>query len=151
MSRIKDMSSQGEGKTQLTRLEKLKQIFETDCKICFYTGSEDRNKVVYCDDCNTSFHQACYGVEQLPKEKFYCEVCIYLRTPLTSTSPSASSLPPQDKDNKDSKDSKDCPSRKQKRPQCHLCYKHSFPMKLINNRFYHVTCLVLFELGKSSS
>ena len=41
----------------------MKSLFETDCKICFCTESDDKNRVLYCDSCNTSFHQSCYGVE----------------------------------------------------------------------------------------
>ena len=41
--------------------------FETDCKICFCSSNDECNKVLYCDDCNTSFHQHCYGLAAIPK------------------------------------------------------------------------------------
>ena len=57
----------------------MKTIFETDCKICFCTESDDKNPVLYCDSCNASFHQACYGVEKITEDKFYCDVCLFLK------------------------------------------------------------------------
>ena len=45
--------------------EKRISVFETDCKICFSTKNDPNNRVIYCDDCNTSFHQSCYGIEKI--------------------------------------------------------------------------------------
>lgn len=30
----------------------LSNIFETDCKVCFSTYVSEKNKVIYCDNCN---------------------------------------------------------------------------------------------------
>ena len=54
-------------KKKKSNQEKLKASFETDCKICFSTENIDNNKVIYCDGCNTSFHQSCYGVRRIIK------------------------------------------------------------------------------------
>lgn len=32
---------------------------------------------------------------------------------------------------------------------CQLCFKTSFPLKQLQGHFYHVTCLILFNLGIS--
>ena len=45
-----------------------KKFFETDCKICFCSLNNDCNQVLYCDKCDTSFHLACYGLKEIPKD-----------------------------------------------------------------------------------
>jgi hypothetical protein len=39
---------------------------------------------------------------------------------------------------------------KHKKPCCQICCKPNFPMKLINDHFYHVTCLFMFGFGNLS-
>jgi hypothetical protein len=88
--------------------------------------------VLYCDACNTSFHQACYGVETIDEhEKFYCEVCLYLRHHSPTPSPADNNSAP----------------RIVRKPSCLLCCKPNFPMRQFAGHFYHITCLVLFDLG----
>jgi hypothetical protein len=95
-----------------------KKFFETDCKICFCSFNSDSNQVLYCDSCNTSFHLACYGLQELPKEDtYYCDACQAQRT------------------------------LNLKKILCQLCAKPGFPIKDIQGHYYHVTCLMLFNLG----
>jgi hypothetical protein len=97
------------------------KFFETDCKICFCSFNNDSNQVLYCDCCNTSFHLACYGLQELPKdETYYCDYCRAVRQ-------------------------ENCRSL-----FCQLCSKTKFPMKEIEGHYYHVTCLMLFNLGTLS-
>lgn len=57
-----------------------KKFFETDCKICFCSDNCEVNQVLYCDNCNTSFHLACYGLTSLPiEDEYFCERCIYTK------------------------------------------------------------------------
>lgn len=71
--------------------------------------------MLYCDDCNTSFHQHCYGLAAIPKsETYFCDTCTEYK----------------DTQTKD-------------KPWCKICEKKMFPMKKIDGHFYHVTCLVL--------
>lgn len=95
-----------------------KKFFETDCKICFCSFNYDSNQVLYCDSCNTSFHLACYGLQEVPREEiYYCDCCRF-----------------QKKENA-------------KAISCQLCGKAKFPIKKLDGHFYHVTCLMLFNLG----
>lgn len=48
---------------------------ETDCKICFSSHTSDSNPIIYCSNCDISFHQYCYGVSRIPNEDFFCDVC----------------------------------------------------------------------------
>jgi hypothetical protein len=97
-----------------------KKMFETDCKICFCSFNNDSNQVLYCDECNTSFHLACYGLQQIPKEDvYYCECCRFQKKELA------------------------------KKMSCQLCCRSNFPVKQLEGHFYHVTCLILFNLGNS--
>lgn len=74
--------------------------------------------MLYCDSCNTSYHQYCYGLSSIPKSEIYfCDSC----TEQKKTG------------------SKD-------KPWCKICEKRSFPMKKLDGHFYHVTCLVLNNL-----
>ena len=96
-----------------------KKLFETDCKICFCSFNNDSNQVLYCDNCNTSFHLACYGLQQIPKEEiYYCDCCRH-----------------QKKFN-------------YKKVACQLCNKSNFPIKELQGHFYHVTCLLMLNLAR---
>lgn len=96
-----------------------KKFFETDCKICFCSYNYDSNQVLYCDSCNTSFHLACYGLTEVPKEEtYYCDCCRFQR------------------------------AQNAKKVVCQLCGKANFPIKQVQQHFYHVTCLMLLDLGK---
>lgn len=125
VAKIKDMSlKEDQQKKKGTKIEQLKCLFETDCKICFCTESDHNHQVVYCEACKTSFHQACYGLPSLPSP-FHCEVCRFVKL---NTS--------HDRDN----------PRTPRKPICQLCCKPNFPMRQLSSHFYHVTCLVLFGL-----
>lgn len=96
-----------------------KKFFETDCKICFCSFNYDSNQVLYCDSCNTSFHLACYGLHEIPKEDVYfCDCCLFQKKIINS-----------------------------KKVSCQICCKTSFPIKQIDQHFYHVTCLMLLNLS----
>lgn len=101
-----------------------KKFFETDCKICFCSDNSESNQVVYCDCCNTSFHLACYGLTSIPTEDpYFCERCAYLKKEKTSHS-----------------------DKKINKLSCQICMKACFPMKRFGDHFYHMTCLVLFNM-----
>lgn len=44
------------------------------CLICCTTESHDENLIVYCDGCDITVHQDCYGIQSLT-EKWFCDVC----------------------------------------------------------------------------
>lgn len=101
------------------------KFIETDCKICFCSYNNDCNQVLYCDYCNTSYHLACYGLTSLPEdEEYFCDRCLYIRKQESMM---------------------DC---RIKRLQCQICGRVNFPMKKLDGHFYHVTCLILFNLGE---
>jgi hypothetical protein len=45
------------------------------CMCCFDGTSTDGNRIVFCDGCNASMHQACYGLAEIPEGDYYCERC----------------------------------------------------------------------------
>ena len=102
------------------------KFYETDCKVCFCTKNEFNNPVLYCDECSTSFHYGCYGIEKINSEdSFWCDVCLYAREQGTS-------------------------HVKMENPSCQICSKSRYPTKKVDGHFYHVSCLVLFNFGSSS-
>lgn len=76
---------------------------ETDCNICFHTFFEQNNPVVYCSRCKISLHKLCYGIEKIPENDYYCDVC--------------------EMQIKDKKNKVVC---------CFLCKKEEFPLKKID-------------------
>lgn len=45
------------------------------CVVCFNGESMDDNPIVFCEGCNAAVHQACYGVDRIPEDDWYCEAC----------------------------------------------------------------------------
>lgn len=45
------------------------------CSVCNEDDAEDDNEIMYCDMCDLAVHQICYGVQQLPVNEWYCDVC----------------------------------------------------------------------------
>jgi hypothetical protein len=45
------------------------------CSVCFDGSSSDTNSILFCDGCNASLHQACYGISEVPEGDFYCDRC----------------------------------------------------------------------------
>ena len=43
--------------------------------VCFDGGVADHNTVIFCDGCNSSVHQACYGITEIPEGDFFCDRC----------------------------------------------------------------------------
>lgn len=50
------------------------------CMVCFDGTSVDGNRILFCDGCNASLHQACYGVTEIPEGDFFCDRCNALGT-----------------------------------------------------------------------
>ena len=48
------------------------------CDVCFNGDVEDDNEIVICASCNTSVHQACYGIESVPDDDWFCEKCLFV-------------------------------------------------------------------------
>ena len=49
------------------------------CMSCFDGTSMDGNKILFCDGCNASVHQICYGVSEIPDGDFFCDRCKYVK------------------------------------------------------------------------
>ncbi|KAJ1383964.1 hypothetical protein B484DRAFT_410963, partial [Ochromonadaceae sp. CCMP2298] len=45
------------------------------CMVCFDGASVEGNRILYCDGCNATLHQLCYGVGVIPDGDFYCDRC----------------------------------------------------------------------------
>jgi hypothetical protein len=48
---------------------------ESDCSVCFHSDSDDTSPIVFCDRCNVSVHQECYGIKVIPEGEYYCDLC----------------------------------------------------------------------------
>nr|CCA17392.1 DEAD/DEAH box RNA helicase putative [Albugo laibachii Nc14]CCA24367.1 DEAD/DEAH box RNA helicase putative [Albugo laibachii Nc14] len=55
-------------------LETQKDDDDVTCSICCSLESHDGNLIVYCDGCDITVHQDCYGIQSLT-EKWFCDVC----------------------------------------------------------------------------
>jgi hypothetical protein len=47
------------------------------CDVCHSPDSEDTNEMVFCDGCNMCVHQACYGIEKIPRGNWLCSPCAF--------------------------------------------------------------------------
>ena len=46
-------------------------VDDTPCSICNSRDTWDNNQILYCDGCNLAFHQACYGVKNIPAGDYF--------------------------------------------------------------------------------
>lgn len=51
------------------------QLEDSVCMCCFDGASHEGNPILFCDGCNATVHQACYGVKEIPEGDFYCDRC----------------------------------------------------------------------------
>ena len=49
------------------------------CMCCFDGGTTEENSILFCDGCNATMHQACYGVPEVPQGDFFCDRCRSIR------------------------------------------------------------------------
>lgn len=49
------------------------------CMCCFDGTSDDKNQILFCDGCNATIHQYCYGVGEIPEGDYFCDRCMYLQ------------------------------------------------------------------------
>uniref|UniRef100_UPI00358F99E2 protein Jade-1-like isoform X2 n=1 Tax=Myxine glutinosa TaxID=7769 RepID=UPI00358F99E2 len=45
------------------------------CDVCRSPHAEDGNEMVFCDRCDVCVHQACYGIERVPRGSWLCAPC----------------------------------------------------------------------------
>ena len=56
-----------------------KDMEDSACMCCFDGLSYEGNTILFCDGCNASVHQACYGISEIPEGDFYCDRCQAVR------------------------------------------------------------------------
>ncbi len=48
---------------------------EVVCDVCRSPYGDETNEMVFCDGCNVCVHQACYGIDKIPKGSWMCAPC----------------------------------------------------------------------------
>lgn len=51
---------------------------DSECCVCFDINNENdyaSTQILFCDKCNVSFHQTCYGVQSIPEGDYICDLC----------------------------------------------------------------------------
>ena len=66
-------------KTAIEKLQSYSIEYDEDivCDVCHSPDSEDNNEMVFCDGCNMCVHQACYGIDKIPKGTWLCAPCTF--------------------------------------------------------------------------
>lgn len=49
------------------------------CDICGDGESSGENRIIFCDSCDVSVHQHCYGVDIVPKGDYFCRACEFFK------------------------------------------------------------------------
>lgn len=49
------------------------------CDICHDGESTGENRIIFCDSCDVSVHQHCYGIEKVPKGDYFCHACLFFK------------------------------------------------------------------------
>lgn len=49
------------------------------CDICYDGESTGENRIIFCDSCDISVHQGCYGIEKVPSGDWFCHACLYFK------------------------------------------------------------------------
>lgn len=46
------------------------------CYICKCNEAYNDNPLIFCDGCDLIVHQYCYGILVIPKDEWFCELCV---------------------------------------------------------------------------
>ena len=76
--------------------------------------------------CNISFHQYCYGIEKIPNDDYYCDICT--ENMLNSTIKKQADT--------------------SQNYVCFICKLRNSPLKKLEDEWFHVTCLFTNSWGK---
>lgn len=57
--------------------ERPKKSEDYVCQVCSDGDYTESNQIVFCARCNISFHQRCYGIEEVPDGNWICDLCKY--------------------------------------------------------------------------
>lgn len=58
---------------------KLEEDENAVCDICGDGESSGENRIIFCDCCDVSVHQHCYGVDTVPHGDYFCRACEYYK------------------------------------------------------------------------
>ena len=52
---------------------------DESCSVCFsgVTYENTQNEIIFCDGCDSCFHQQCYGIKTIPEGDWFCDQCKY--------------------------------------------------------------------------
>ncbi|GMH97528.1 hypothetical protein TrVE_jg7911 [Triparma verrucosa] len=64
-----------EARMLLEEQAKLDELMNACCQVCQDGEVMPDNQIVFCEGCNVSVHQKCYGVERVPVGDWYCRLC----------------------------------------------------------------------------
>ena len=49
------------------------------CDICADGESTGENRIIFCDSCDVSVHQHCYGIVNVPRGDYFCRACLHFK------------------------------------------------------------------------
>lgn len=69
-----------------TDRKSVKFVEDGSCIVCFDGESYERNQIMFCEACNISVHQYCYGMTDVPSQDFVCDPCTITPRAASTTS-----------------------------------------------------------------
>ena len=60
-------------KSHYNEKKEIEKINKSKCCVCF--NENNKSNIIKCKKCNIRYHINCYGLYNIPKEEYYCDIC----------------------------------------------------------------------------